>query len=75
MIVRRQIEFNFYVILVCNKYHLFSSVFLLELFVFTAIILVSEPQSIVLAGLIVYAFILALRMYNTSESKKEEITR
>jgi hypothetical protein len=50
-------------------------VFLLELFVFTAIILVSEPQSIVLAGLIVYAFILALRMYNTSESKKEEITR
>jgi hypothetical protein len=48
---------------------------LLELFVLAAIVLGSEPQSIVLVGLIVYAFILALRMSNTSESKKQEITR
>ena len=61
--------------MICNKYHLFRSMFLLELFVLAAIVLGSEPQSIVLVGLIVYAFILAIRMSNTSESKKQEIAR
>src|SRR3712207_8762036 len=68
-------ELKFYDILICNKYHLFRSMFLLELFVLAAIVLGSEPQSIVLVGLIVYAVILAIRMSNTSESKKQEIAR
>jgi hypothetical protein len=70
MIVQRQIELNFYDVLIRNKYQLFSSMFLLELFVFTAIVLGSEPQPIVLDVLIVSACTLALRMSNTSESKK-----